>query len=342
MAVEAAVAVQKSTNDRFFRAPQPVRVAFGVLERVAPAVGARWAERIWFRLPRRAAVPATGTPATGAPATGAPATGTPATGASVAGGDPGRAFTVRVKGVDVVGSVWGEGPAVYLLHGWAGHREQLAAFVPGLVGRGFKVVAFDAPSHGGSGSGAFGARSSSIPEFAGALHAVVAEHGIAEGIVAHSLGSVAAAVALCDGLRAERVVMIAPMASPASYARYFALVLGFGPRTLRRLTRRVERRVGAPMHHFDVPELGKAVQMPPTLIVHDRGDRSIPVTDGIAIAEAWTSARLRVTSGLGHRRLLREPEVVDAVVDFIDGKDAADGKDVADGKAATGGKDSTV
>lgn len=304
MTAEAAVAIQKSTNDRFFRAPQPVRMAFWALERAAPAIGARWAERIWFRLPRRSAVPA------------------PA-------GPPGRAFTVRVGGVDIAGATWGEGPAVYLLHGWAGHRGQLAAFVPGLVGRGFKVVAFDAPSHGGSGAGAFGPRSSSIPEFAAALNAAVAEHGIAEGIVAHSLGSVAVAIALCDGQRAERVVMIAPMASPASYARYFARVLGFGPRTLRGLTRRVERRVGAPMHHFDVPEIGRAVQMPPTLIVHDRADRSIPVADGIAIAEAWPTARLRVTSGLGHRRLLREPEVVDAVVDFIDGKDG--------GGKATGG-----
>jgi hypothetical protein len=75
------------------------------------------------------------------------------------------------------------------------------------------------------------------------------------------------------------------------------------------------------MHHFDVPELGRAVHMPPTLIVHDRADRSIPVADGIAIAEAWPTARLHVTSGLGHRRLLREPEVVGAVVDFIDGKE---------------------
>ncbi|GAA3198326.1 alpha/beta fold hydrolase [Dactylosporangium siamense] len=307
MVAEAAVALQKSTNDRFFRAPRPLRMAFGLLERTAPAVGARWAERIWFRLPRRTV--------RAAHAAGQVRAAT--------AGDPGRPFTVRVGATDVVGASWGEGPAVYLLHGWAGHRGQLEPFVPGLVGRGFRVVAFDAPSHGGSGPGAFGPRSTSIPEFAAALEAVVAEHGPAEAIVAHSLGSVAAAVALCDGLRAGRVVMIAPMASPASYARYFARVLGFGPRTLQRLTRRVERRVGAPMRHFDVPEIGRAVQMPPTLIVHDRADRSIPVADGIAIAEAWPSARLRVTSGLGHRRLLREPEVVGAVVDFIDGKEPA-------------------
>ena len=94
-------------------------------------------------------------------------------------------------------------------------------------------------------------------------------------------------------------------------------MLGFGERTLRRLVTRVERRIGAPMRHFDVPELGRAVAMPPTLIVHDRDDVSTPVTDGAAIAAAWPGARLQVTSGLGHRRMLRDPDVVAEVVDFI-------------------------
>ena len=73
------------------------------------------------------------------------------------------------------------------------------------------------------------------------------------------------------------------------------------------------------MHHFDVPELGRAIAMPPTLVVHDRDDVFTPVTDGAAIAAAWSSARLRVTSGLGHRRLLRDPDVVAEVVDFVTG-----------------------
>jgi hypothetical protein len=79
------------------------------------------------------------------------------------------------------------------------------------------------------------------------LTRVVATHGPVRAIVAHSMGATAAPVALCEGLRAGRLVMLAPMASPLSYARQFATVLGFGERTLRRLVTRVEHRVGAPM-----------------------------------------------------------------------------------------------
>ncbi len=290
---QVSAPARKSTIVRMFSAPWPVRGTFWSLERVAPAIGARWAERIWFTLPR------------------------PRPDATRPVASRGEPFTVNVDGHDVRGETWGKGPAVYLLHGWAGHRAQLTPFVAPLVAQGFKVVAFDAPSHGESEPGAYGPRSSTIPEFAAALTAVAAAHGHAHAIVAHSMGATATGVALCDGLRAERVVMLAPMASPLSYARQFAKVLGFGDRTFRRLVMRTERRVGAPMSHFDVPELGRAVAMPPTLIIHDRDDASTSVTDGAAIAAAWPGARLRVTSGLGHRRLLRDPDVVTEVVDFV-------------------------
>ena len=281
---------QQATVVRFHRAPTPVRAAFRVLERTAPDVGARWAERIWFTLPKT-------TTRSPRPAVGHPF---------------GSAFTVGT----VAGEIWGSGPTVYLLHGWAGHRGQLGAFVSPLVARGFRVVAFDAPSHGESGAGARGPRSSSIPEFAETLKAVVAAQGPATAIIAHSMGATAAAIALCDGLRADRLAMLAPLASPALYARRLARMLGGGERTHRRLVARAERRVG-PLRHMDVPELGRAIAMPPTLVVHDRDDSSVSVTDGAAIAAAWPRTWLHVTSGLGHRRLLRDPDVVAEVVDFV-------------------------
>lgn len=289
------VRIEKSTTVRFFSAPPQVRATFRLLEHTAPEVGARWAERLWFTLPRRQPDRRVDS-----------ALRTP----------PGEAFTLDVDGHTIAGEAWGNGPSVYLVHGWAGHRRQLTPFVSPLVALGHRVVAFDQPSHGESAPGPSGPRSSSIPEFASTLAAVVASFGYPKAIVAHSMGGTAAAVALCDGLRADRLVMVAPMASPRSYLTQFKAMLGFGDRTMTRLIARIERRVGAPLHHFDVPVLGRAIAMPPTLIVHDRDDASTPVSDGAAIAAAWPAARLRVTSGLGHRRILRDPSVVAEVVDF--------------------------
>src|SRR5829696_41633 len=275
-------AIQKSTIVR----------SFGVLERVAPALGARWAERLWFTVPR-------------------------------AGGrrdrlaPPGRPFRVEVHGRTVTGESWGEGPVVYLVHGWGGWRGQLDAFAGPLAEAGYRVVAFDALSHGDSDPGLSGPGRSNALELADALTAVVAAHGPAAAVVAHSLGPTAAAYAMRDGLAVGRAVFVAPMAAPLPYTRTFAGRLGFGERTRTRLARRIERRVGLPLSAFDVPAMAGTMATPPLLLVHDRHDAETGWSDSEAIARAWPGARLVTTTGLGHRRILRDPAVVAEVTGFV-------------------------
>jgi pimeloyl-ACP methyl ester carboxylesterase len=281
-------AIQKSTIVRSFK----------VLERVAPGVGARWAEHLWFTVPA-------------------------ASGRRDRQVAPGRPFQVRVHGRVVAGEVWGGRPAdgdppvVYLVHGWGGWRWQLDGFVAPLVEAGFRVVAFDAPSHGASDPGPSGPGRSTILEFADALAAVVADMGPAHAVVAHSLGATAAAFALRGGLPVERAAFLAPMADPLPYTRTFAGRLGFGERVRTRLVDRIERRVGLPLSAFDVPAMAEQVATPPLLLVHDRQDAETGWSDSAAIARFWPRSRLVSTGGLGHRRILRAPAVVAEVVEFV-------------------------
>jgi pimeloyl-ACP methyl ester carboxylesterase len=275
-------ALQKSTIVR----------TFGLLERVGPGLGTRWAERLWFTVPRP-----------------------PARRDDAA--SPGRRFQLPVEGATVTGEAWGDGPVVYLMHGWGGWRGQLGALVDPLVAAGHRVVAFDAPSHGDSAPGPAGPRRSTILEFADALAAVVAANGPANAVVAHSLCATAAAFAMRGGLAVGRAVFVAPMADPLPYTRVFAGRLGFGERVRTRLVRRVERRVGLPMSAFAVPAMaGSLATPPPLLLIHDREDAETRWSDSAAIAEAWPGARLVSTTGLGHRRILRAPAVVAEVVAF--------------------------
>lgn len=263
-----------------------------MLERVAPAVGARWAEALWFSVPRVRARPERQTP-------------------------PGQPFQVPVDGHTVAGEAWGAGPSVYLVHGWGGWGWQLEGFMGPLVERGHRVVAFDAPSHGASGPGLAGPGRSTILEFADALAAVVAANGPAHALVAHSLGATSAAFAMRNGLQVERAAFLAPMADPLPYTRTFAGRLGFGERVRTRLADRIERRVGMPLSAFDVPAMAYEIATPPLLLVHDRQDAETGWSDSAAIARSWPHARLVTTSGLGHRRILRAPAVVDEVVEFV-------------------------
>jgi pimeloyl-ACP methyl ester carboxylesterase len=50
--------------------------------------------------------------------------------------------------------------------------------------------------------------------------------------------------------------------------------------------------------------------MPPTMVVHDRLDKEVPYDEGAKLGTTWPSAELVTTEGLGHQRILRDPEVI--------------------------------
>jgi pimeloyl-ACP methyl ester carboxylesterase len=256
-------------------APVLVRTLFGVLERASPAAGARLAARLWFTVPR----------------------------GSARGGQPaGPRLEVRLHGARMTGQCWGDGPVVRLMHGWGGRRADLAAFVDPLVRAGYRVVAFDAPSHGESEPGRFGRRKSTVFEFAELLGAVSAAEGTLHAIVAHSLGCLAAAVALQDGLSVQRVVFIAAMGNAADYTREFARRAGFGERTRTRFIDRIEQRVSTPLGFFDVSSIAARLPAPPLLLIHDKDDPQTRHADSETIAASWPGARGLAGTGLRCRR----------------------------------------
>lgn len=276
------MSVQKSTI---------VRTVFGALERVAPQTGARLATRLWLTVPRyRGRV-------------------TPA--------PPAEAFTVRVRARTVRGRAWGTGPVVYLVHGWGGASTQMHGFVAPLVAAGHRVVTFDALSHGGSDPGALGPTRTTIPEMAAALTAVVREHGRPHAVVAHSLGSLAAFHALRDGLRPERLVFLAPLTQPTPATVAFAKALGFAERIRTGMIDRVAAVAGTPWDDFDMPTQVRRIAPPPLLTFHDPADRRTPYTDSVALLDVWPEAALVTTEGLGHTRLLRDPETITRAVAFV-------------------------
>jgi pimeloyl-ACP methyl ester carboxylesterase len=272
---------QKGTN---------VRPAISLIGAAAPTLVARWAIRRFCTPPREQ-----------------PAGWTPDLLASA------RVRTLDTGDHEVRAWIWGEGPAVLLVHGWGGRGAQLAAFVPALVAAGHTVVAYDGPAHGQSS----GSRATLL-DFRDAVRAVGLAARPLAGVVAHSLGATAAALAVHEGLPAERVVFLAPPADPAPFFRRFLGTLGIAPALAPSIEATFERQTSFRWQDLVVPALTPAPRVP-LLVVHDRSDREVPWHDGAAIAAAWPDAALVTTERLGHRRLLRDSGVVARVVDFLTG-----------------------
>jgi pimeloyl-ACP methyl ester carboxylesterase len=278
---------QKSTIVRFQN--QARRALFRSADLLAPNLAGRIARDIWFTVPPRLAP-------------------TPLP----EGGHP---FAVKSLGAVVRGHVWGDGPVVYLVHGWGGRGSQLASFVDPLVDGGFRVVMFDAPAHGDSDHG---------PAGRGRTHGV--EFGKALALIAHSLGTISTYLTLRFGwLSTRRLVLVAPMIAAEPLFDQFQQALGFGDRTRRAFDRHLDEFVGIPMAEFDAGYQASYVDPVPTLLIHDRGDRQTPWADTARFVESVPDARLVTTDGLGHRRILKDPTVVREVTAFLRNADAREG-----------------
>lgn len=206
-------------------------------------------------------------------------------------------------------------PVVLLVHGWGGHAGQMLTLAEAIADAGLRPVLLELPAHGRSAG-----TMSNAPQFARAISYVVARL-VSDGhtlraVVAHSMGANALGVAAAQGLRAERLVLLAPPASAREFTRYFTHTFGLSEKTRLAMQRLFEAQEGFLMAQLEPAAVGPRIVLP-TLIVHDRDDRVNRFADAEAYRDAIKGAQLVATQGLGHRRILKEEGVIREVTRFI-------------------------
>jgi pimeloyl-ACP methyl ester carboxylesterase len=206
---------------------------------------------------------------------------------------------------------WGEGPAILLLHGWEGRGTQLGTLAESLAAEGYRVIAPDFPAHGDSPG-----RRTNLLEFAATVEAfIVAEEPVA--IVAHSFGAAATTVALRDTPFDGRLVYLSPPEDFAFFTETFGRMLGISADLAKRMERTIERQFGIDWSHLRGTALAPQMSAP-LLVIHDEDDADVPSRFGRDLAAAWPDSSLMLTRNLGHRRILRDPAVIAATIEFIE------------------------
>jgi pimeloyl-ACP methyl ester carboxylesterase len=227
--------------------------------------------------------------------------------------EQGRPFHVRVHGRRICGWRWGAGPGVLLIHGWSGRGIQLHRYIDPLVRAGRTAIAIDGPAHGESEG-----RSTSYFEFTDVVRTLIDPDlgfGI-EGIVAHSFGAAAVVNALAHQKAALRTVLLAP---PFHLGKTLFDALerhGIPPRVYEKIISAYETRFGYSLNRDD-PHRRLGDLRSPVLVVHDRHDPVIAYVDSEALCGRFGQVTLKTTSGLGHRRIMTDPDVVEAGVSHL-------------------------
>jgi len=265
-----------------------LRTAFRTVGSVAPGVAARWAETIFCRPPRNNPRPAE---------EAFLATGT--------------RLSIPSDGQQLAVWTWGQGPMVILVHGWGARAGRFSEMTTALLSEGFRVVLFDAPAHGASEG-----EQASLPQFAHAIRDVASAFEPPFALVGHSLGGAAVCLAMNRGLTPSRAVLLAPPSDVYLFSHAFAEHLRIPQRARSLMQQNLENRLQISWDQLHIPTVAREMSAA-ALIIHDRDDPDVPHAHGSAIAEAWPGAELFTTTGLGHRAILRDREVVRRMVEFL-------------------------
>lgn len=208
---------------------------------------------------------------------------------------------------------WGvEGhPKVLLVHGWEGRGTQMAAFAEPLVKTGYHVIAIDGPAHGDSPG-----EETNAGIFSRVLVEVQKELGDVRAIIAHSFGGGCSILASSFGLKVSKLVIIA---SPSDYAKVVQNFLDLVPLSswaTKVFYKILSQKAQVTLSGINIASLGQNLNIP-ILVVHDKNDKEVRFENAQRLHQAWPLSKLLATSGLGHRRVLKDPEVIQKVVEFI-------------------------
>ena len=213
-------------------------------------------------------------------------------------------------------------------HGFEGRGTNFYKFIPKLTEKGFRVLAPDYPLHGNTGGTEAG-----LHGLGWSLNCIL--NYIKEPVIllVHSLGNWAACMNYyySDEKTRNQIKGFVGIGAPDSYAVClldYGKMQGLDDYTNNLSLEKHSERLGIDAHYIALSKAIKNFNYP-YLIVHDENDKEMlydyAVNSSKNIQKRFQTYKIgdkeypcfHKTKGLGHRRILRDDNVVKLVVDFI-------------------------
>jgi len=199
------------------------------------------------------------------------------------------------------------------IHGWTGRGTQIVNYIKELNTIGYRVISFDGHAHGSSPG-----KQTSALEMTDIVLALYKHYGKFDAAITHSFGGMILAYAMSLGVTVDRAALICPPNNFEILLDNFQRILTLPDSVMRVMIRKSFATHG--QHIRDAINTTSNVKnfTCKGLVLHDEDDADISWHSGEEIAQAWPGAQFIKTSGLGHRRIIHDKQVVKHITHFLD------------------------
>ena len=208
------------------------------------------------------------------------------------------------------------GKKILIVHGFSSYSYKFEKYISPLKKEGFEVLAFDAPAHGTS-DGKF----INATIYKNTLLRIEALYGPLYGIMGHSLGGLAAALAFeqMPDRENRKLVLVAPATETDRAISNFFKLIPVDEKTKHAFLQLISELTEYPISYYSVSRVVKSINSP-VLWVHDKQD-TICTFDDVKpmLAMDLPHVQFFITVQLGHSKVYKDNKVCSGIVHFFSG-----------------------
>lgn len=208
----------------------------------------------------------------------------------------------------------GSNDKILLIHGWEGQAGNFTDLIQQLRQKDFHIFAFDAPSHGFSSRG-----KTDFFEFGDLVAKLIKEYKVKK-LISHSFGGVATTYALFNNLEIE-IEKYGLFTTPDKFIERIEDVskqYGVHENLINKLINKLEKDYKINPREIGVSSFVKEIKVEQAIVFHGKEDKVIPIEKSRNVCRNWEQATLIEVEGTGHFAILRNEQVLNKMIEFIE------------------------
>ena len=229
--------------------------------------------------------------------------------------DTAENISICVDGYMLYGYIWGKenNSKALVVHGFESRAYNFEKYVSALIDLGYGVIAMDAKAHGKSEG-----KTIVLPEYIAMMKQLETLYGKFDVFLGHSFGGLAISLFNEENPHpGSKLVLIAPATETSTAIHMFCQFLKINKSIELQIQKLIQEKAGVPVDFYSVRRAMQHIHSQ-TLWIHDLQDDITPYSDAKKVMDAhYPHVKFITTTGLGHRRIYRDQEVMRQIFEFI-------------------------